>query len=46
MVDRVTTEDLVNQDFSRDGPNGLWMTEITEHPTREGEVYCCVVLDA
>ena len=22
------------------------MTDITEHPTREGKVYCCVVLDA
>ncbi|MFB4283969.1 DDE-type integrase/transposase/recombinase [Nonomuraea sp. MTCD27] len=24
----------------------LWLTDITEHPTREGELYCCVVLDA
>jgi transposase InsO family protein len=22
------------------------MTDITEHPTREGKLYCCVVLDA
>lgn len=22
------------------------MTDITEHPTSEGKVYCCVVLDA
>ena len=21
------------------------MTDITEHPTREGKLYCCVVLD-
>jgi putative transposase len=33
-------------DFRRDAPNKLWMTDITEHPTREGKVYCCVVLDA
>ena len=26
-------------------PNELWLTDITEHPTREGKVYCCVVLD-
>ena len=26
------------------GPNELWLTDITEHPTREGKVYCCVVL--
>ncbi len=43
---RATTEDLVNRDFRRGGPNQLWMTDITEHPTREGKLYCCVVLDA
>jgi putative transposase len=43
---RATTEDLVNRDFARNGPNQLWMTDITEHPTREGKLYCCVVLDA
>jgi putative transposase len=37
--------DLVNRDFARDAPNQLWVTDITEHPTREGKVYCCVVLD-
>ena len=24
----------------------MWVTDITEHRTREGKVYCCVVLDA
>ena len=28
------------------GRNQLWVTDITEHPTREGKVYCAVVLDA
>lgn len=37
--------DLVERDFARSGPNQLWVTDITEHPTREGKVYCCVVLD-
>ena len=37
--------DLVERDFNRNGPNQLWVTDITEHPTREGKVYCCVVLD-
>jgi len=23
----------------------LWVTDITEHPTREGKLYCCVVLE-
>ena len=26
-------------------PDQLWVTDITEHPTREGKVYCAVVLD-
>lgn len=38
--------DLVRRNFRRSAPNELWMTDITEHPTREGKVYCCVVLDA
>lgn len=38
--------DLVNREFDRDGPNQLWMTDITEHPTREGKLYVCAVLDA
>ena len=41
-----TTADLVNREFDRDGPNQLWMTDITEHPTREGKLYLCAVLDA
>ena len=31
---------------SREAPNQSWVTDITEHPTREGKVYCAVVLDA
>ncbi|GAA2756183.1 hypothetical protein GCM10009872_15430 [Actinopolymorpha rutila] len=42
--DNIST-DSVNRDFSRSLPNQLWVTDITEHPTREGKVYCCVVLD-
>jgi putative transposase len=37
--------DLVDRDFARPAPNQLWVTDITEHPTREGKVYCAVVLD-
>jgi transposase InsO family protein len=40
-----TAADLVNRDFGRSEPNRLWVTDITEHPTREGKVYCAVVLD-
>src|SRR4029450_4150974 len=42
----VTSLDLVRRQFGRDAPDRLWMTDITEHPTREGKLYCCVVLDA
>ena len=36
----------VDRFFRRELPNQLWLTDITEHPTREGKVYCAVVLDA
>jgi len=38
--------DLVDRNFTRSEPNQLWVTDITEHPTREGKLYCAVVLDA
>ena len=41
----LVSKDLVERDFARSGPNQLWVTDITEHPTREGKVYCAVVLD-
>lgn len=41
-----TASDLVKRDFSRDESDSLWVTDITEHPTREGKLYCAVVLDA
>jgi putative transposase len=37
--------DLVSRQFAREAPNRLWVTDITEHRTREGKVYCAVVLD-
>jgi transposase len=40
-----TCEDLVQRSFTAMRPNELWLTDITEHPTREGKIYCCVVLD-
>jgi transposase InsO family protein len=40
-----TAGDLVDRDFARSEPDRLWVTDITEHPTREGKVYCAVVLD-
>jgi putative transposase len=37
--------DLVHRQFTRPVPDRLWVTDITEHPTREGKVYCAAVLD-
>lgn len=38
-------EDLVQRRFVADGPDRLWCTDITEHPTNTGKVYCAAVLD-
>ena len=44
--DAQPSSDLVNRDFTVTEPNRLWVTDITEHPTAEGKVYCAAVLDA
>ena len=38
-------DDLVQRRFLADAPDRLWLTDITEHPTREGKVYLAAVLD-
>jgi transposase InsO family protein len=38
-------DDLVNRDFSATRPNQLWLTDITEHRTNDGKLYCCAVKD-
>ena len=40
-----THEDLVKRRFVADAPNRLWVTDITEHPAKDGRVFCCAVLD-
>jgi putative transposase len=45
-VGKASSLDLVRRRFRADGPDRLWMTDITEHPTREGKIYCCAVIDA
>jgi len=37
--------DLVKREFTRSHPNQLWVTDVTEHRTSEGKIYCAVVLD-
>jgi putative transposase len=37
--------DLVNRKFAANGPDRLWVTDVTQHRTGQGWVYCAVVLD-
>jgi putative transposase len=39
-------DDLVARDFTAEGPNRLWLADITEHSTREGKLYLCAIKDA
>ncbi len=41
-----TAPDLVNRNFSADGPNRLWVADITQVRTGAGWLYLAVVLDA
>ena len=45
LVNVATCEDLLQRNFVASRPDELWLTDITEHPTRDGKLYCCVVLD-
>ena len=38
-------DDLVRRDFTATAPNELWLTDITEHWTREGKIYLCAIKD-
>jgi len=38
-------EDRVGRDFTAEGPNQVWLTDITEHRTGEGKLYMCAVKD-
>ncbi|MFG1849693.1 IS3 family transposase [Micromonospora carbonacea] len=38
-------DDLVKRDFTADGPNRLWLADITEHHTGEGKLYLCAIKD-
>ena len=38
-------DDLAQRDFNAEGPNELWLTDITEHPTAEGKLYMCAIKD-
>ena len=38
-------DDLVQRDFTAQRPDQVWVTDITEHPTAEGKLYCCAIKD-
>ncbi len=38
-------DDLVQRDFTASRPDKVWLTDITEHPTAQGKVYCCAIKD-
>ncbi len=38
-------DDLVKRNFTADGPNRLWLADITEHRTGEGKLYLCAIKD-
>ncbi len=45
-LDAQPAGDLVNRQFVVEEPNRLWITDITEHPTLQGKLYCAAVMDA
>ncbi|WP_344586516.1 hypothetical protein [Actinomadura vinacea] len=36
-MNEATEEDLVSRDFAVDAPDLLWVTDIAEHATRQGD---------
>ncbi len=38
-------DDLVQRQFTAARPDVVWVTDITEHPTAEGKLYCCAIKD-
>ncbi len=38
-------DDFVRRNFTASAPNQVWLTDITEHWTAEGKLYCCAMKD-
>ena len=38
-------DDLVARQFTACGPDKIWLTDITEHPTAGGKLYICAIKD-
>lgn len=39
------SDDHVQRNFHAAGPDLVWLTDLTEHRTREGKLYCCAIKD-
>lgn len=42
----IPDEDLVNRQFTVTGPDRLWVADITQHSSREGNVFLAAIIDA
>ena len=42
---RFIADELAAAEFTATGPDRLWLTDISEHPTGEGKLYLCAVKD-
>ncbi|RFU18901.1 IS3 family transposase [Geodermatophilus marinus] len=38
-------DDRLQRQFTAPAPDQVWVTDITEHPTAEGKLYCCAIKD-
>ena len=38
-------DDLVRREFTAPAANRVWLSDLTEHPTREGKLYLCAIKD-
>lgn len=38
-------DDYVQRNFTAQRPDQVWVTDITEHPTAGGKLYCCAIRD-
>lgn len=38
-------DDLVRREFNAEGPNQVWLADLTEHRTVEGKIYICAIKD-
>ncbi|WP_157533874.1 IS3 family transposase [Microbacterium sp. oral taxon 186] len=41
----VDVHGVVRHEFVANGPNKVWLWDISEHPTREGKLYICAIKD-